>query len=70
MHLFMLLFVFCLILGFSPILATSVIQADGGTSQKAADAAVQPQPSKLDMYIDPDTMDIHEQPEGFDKAKK
>jgi hypothetical protein len=66
----LIFFALCLLIGFSPILATTVVEPTVGFEQSSSDASLKPNPTKLDMYIDPDTMDIYEQPEGLDKNKK
>ncbi len=60
-----------LIVGLSPILATGFINPGQQFEQQISDQGVKPPiPVKLDMSVDPDTMDIYEQPEGFDIPKK
>ncbi len=69
MHLAVMFFIICLLVGLSPILAT-IKPNYLSLEQAAIDSGIAPKPTKLDMYIDPETMDIHEQPEGLDKSRK
>jgi hypothetical protein len=69
MHIAVIFFFICLLVGLSPILAT--IKPNYSQPEQATiDSGIAPKPTKLDMYIDPETMDIHEQPEGLDKSRK
>ncbi len=66
-----ILFVLCLIVGFSPILATTLPSHSEFIEQQGADKGLPLVQPKLDLgVVDPDTMDVNEQPEGFDTLKK